>query len=288
MGERDLTVGSRSLRVRTAGDPNGSPVLYFHGTPGSRLDVAFGDQIAADLGIRVISFDRPGYGGSDLAPFSLRRVAQDAAVIADDLGLDRIATMGWSGGGPYALATASLMGQRVTRVGVASGPGHFRQVPGALERLEETDLAALSLLPEQPERAAEQFCVGSELMVAFRDDEATLMSGMDAMLADTDGDVLSDRALRHHLYVMLSEGLRQGALGIGWDNVAWLGPWDIDLSAVRCPVYLWYGERDHMMPPAHGEWLAQQLADAHLVVFGGEGHLGPMRHWPEMLRALTE
>lgn len=81
---------------------------------------------------------------------------------------------------------------------------------------------------------------------------------------------------------MLSEGLRQGFSGIGRDNVAWVGPWDIDLKLAQRPVDLWYGEKDSMMPVEHGQWLADHLTNAHLAVYSGEGHLGPMRDWGEI------
>lgn len=287
MGEWEMAVGDRTVMVREAGAPEGAPVLYFHGTPGSRLDVAFGDATAVECGVRVISFDRPSYGRSGAGPISLSGVARTAGRLADELDLDRFATLGWSGGGPFALAAAAVLGDRVTRVGVASGPAPFQETPGALDALGETDLAALALLPADPAGAAQAFCVGADTMLAFRDDEPTFMAGMAALLGDGDRDVLSDPLLRHHVYVMLSEAMRQGFGGVGWDNVAWVGAWDVDLAAVRCPVHLWYGGADQMMPAHHGAWLAGHLADARLTVFDGEGHLGPLRRWPEMLQVLA-
>jgi pimeloyl-ACP methyl ester carboxylesterase len=282
-----IRVANRRVMVRDAGDPDGSAVVYFHGTPGSRLDVAFGDEAASRAGARIVSFDRPGYGGSEPAAFGLTRVARDAEVIADTFGLERFAAFGWSGGGPFALATAAVLGDRVLRVGVASAPGPFQEVPGALESLGETDRGALSLLPAQPARAAQEFCVGSEIMLAVRDDEPALTGGMEALLGAADADVFADPVLRHHLFVMINEGLRQGVTGGGWDNVAWVGPWDVDLDDVRCPVHLWYGEGDQMISTDHGRWLASHLPDAQLVTFPGEGHLGPMRHWSAILEVLT-
>jgi pimeloyl-ACP methyl ester carboxylesterase len=287
MSEREIVVRGRSVLVREAGAPGGSPLLYFHGTPGSRLDVAFGDDVARSLGVRVVSFDRPGYGGSEVGAVSLSGVAGTAAAIADELGIDRFPVFGWSGGGPYALAAAAVLGDRVTRVGIAAGPGPFQEVPGALDRLGDVDLAALAHLPGAPARAAEGFTVGSETMLALRDDEATLTEGMAAMFGEGDADLFADPVLRHALFVMVSEGMRQGFLGVGWDNVAWVGPWDIDLAAVSCPVHLWYGERDQMTSPDDGRWLAAHVDGAELTVFPGEGHLGPMRHWPEMLGTLV-
>jgi pimeloyl-ACP methyl ester carboxylesterase len=287
MRERTVDIGGRSVMLRDAGDPDGRPILYFHGTPGSRLDGAVGEDQAYLDGVRVISFDRPGYGRSSPAPYSLRRIAEDAGRIADHLGLGRFATFGWSGGGPFALATAAVAGDRVTTVGVACGPGPFEQVPGALDGLDPASSSARSHLPAHPLRAVEEFCEGSELMLSVRDDESAFMAGMDALFSGPDAAVLADAELRHHLFTSLNEGLRQGFSGVGWDNVCWVGPWDVDPAAVECPTLLWYGAEDPTLPLAHGRWLADHLADATLVVRPGEGHLGPLQRWSELLRELT-
>jgi len=154
--------------------------------------------------------------------------------------------------------------------------------------LDENDTLAESFLPDDPQRAAEQFAAGFEGLVAVRDDEKALMEGFDAMLGDTDSDVLSDPTMRRHLFASMSEALRQGGMGGGWDNVAWIGTWDFALEDVACPVNLWYGELDPLASPRGGRWLADHLIDANLVVRDGEGHLGMMRHWQEVLRVLTD
>src|ERR1700722_7765873 len=94
--EHDVEVGGINLRVREAGDPGGAPVIYFHGTPGSRLNLAFADDMVAASGVRLIAFDRPGYGGSTPIPFSLVSVAEMAIQVADHVGLDQFRTIGWS------------------------------------------------------------------------------------------------------------------------------------------------------------------------------------------------
>jgi pimeloyl-ACP methyl ester carboxylesterase len=291
MGEREIGVGDRSVMVRDAGDPEGVPVVYFHGTPGSRLDVSFGDEPATGMGVRVISFDRPGYGRSDPGPFSLSRIASDAEAIADGAGVGRFAALGWSGGGPFALAAAAVLGERVTRAGVVAADGPVQQVPGTRDRLDENDLLALSFLPGEPARAAGQFLAAGaaliKMMMSARDDEQAYLSGMAVLLGDADADVFCDPALRHCLFASQQEALRQGPMGMAWDQVAFVGPWDVDLAAVRCRVHLWYGERDPLAPPANGQWLRDHLADADLVIYSGEGHLVAMRHWQQILHALT-
>jgi pimeloyl-ACP methyl ester carboxylesterase len=162
MREIEIGRGGRVLRVRDTGEPEGNVVMYFHGTPGSRLDLGFGEQLAAERGVRLVSFDRPGYGGSTPAPFGLASIAADAHAIADELGVARFATLGMSGGGPGALAAAAVAGGRISRAGIASGAGSFRLVPGALADLDDNDRAAVSLLPGDPAAAAAAFAAGFE------------------------------------------------------------------------------------------------------------------------------
>jgi len=289
MHELEISVGDRTVVVRDSGNTDGVPLVYFHGTPGSRLESGFGDDVAEQMGVRVISFDRAGYGRSDAAAITLGSVALDVEVIVDKLGVGRFAAFGWSGGGPFALATAAALTGRITRVGVSGGPAPVQAMPGAREALTENDLRALSYLPDEPARAAEQFAAGNrallEAMVAVRDDQQA--PWIEWLWAESDPEVVNDPAARQALFVSFREALRQGHMGIAWDNVAFVGPWGFEVGDVLSPVHLWYGGRDEMTPPADGEWLAQHLPNAELVLYDGEGHLLPLRHWKEMLQAVV-
>lgn len=281
-------VEDRTIRVRVAGDPDGFPVLYFHGTPGSRLDLAFGDELIVAAGVRLISFDRPGYGGSSPGPFGLSRVADDAVRIADQLGVARFATLGLSGGGPFALATGAIGGARVTRIGVASGAGPFQEIPEALDGLSEIDTRAVALLPDNPTEAATIFASGFEpILSAVRQGDDALRAEFQPFLSAHDRELFADPSLGGSVIASMREGLRHGVEGGGWDNVAWVGPWEIDPAAIRTPVLLWYGDEDLMAPPVHGHWLNDHLLDARLVMRTGEGHLGIFEHLPEMLSELV-
>jgi pimeloyl-ACP methyl ester carboxylesterase len=288
--ESDIGVDGRVVRVREAGDREGTPVVYFHGTPGSRLDLSFGDEVAAEHHVHLVSFDRPGYGQSTPVPFSLRSIAQDTMVIADSLSLGRFATLGQSGGGPFALAAATVGGERVTGVGVASGAGPFEQVPGALESLDEIDREAHSHLPGDPEKAADTFGSGFlplAQLLRGGDDQAVAVA-FASKLSRTDRIVMDDPVTGPHLIASMREGLRHGVQGGAWDNVSWVGAWDIDLDQVRCPVTLWYGGEDLFAPPEHGEWLARNLPSARLVRRDSEGHFGLVDHLAEVLAALGQ
>jgi pimeloyl-ACP methyl ester carboxylesterase len=221
--EGALPVGDRVVLVREAGDREGYPVIYFHGTPGSRLDLSFGDPVAAGSHIRLISFDRPGYGGSTAAPFSLRSVAEDTSVVADWLGLGPFATVGDSGGGPFALAAATLDDGRVARVGVASGPGPFELVPGEIDQLDENDRAAYAHLPHDPVRAARGFAhgfVGLRNILLDGDDAAVLAAFADK-LSRRDRVLMEDPRFGPALIGSLREGLRAGVEGEG--GTTWPG-----------------------------------------------------------------
>jgi pimeloyl-ACP methyl ester carboxylesterase len=280
--EYDIDAAGIRLRVREAGDPGGEPVLHFHGTPGCRLELSFGDDIVAAAGVRIIAFDRPGYGGSTQTPFSLASVARMAVAVADRLGVDEFRTTGWSGGGPFALATAALAGARVPMVGVMAGLGPFQLIPGSMDGFADSDKAAVSRLPDQ-QAACEGFVDGFDMNPALED--ATLLyRALEPLLSATDREIWA----RHSEAFLadVREAMAQGTWGYGWDNVAWVGPWDFDPFEVECPVLLWYGDEDLMAPPIHARWFATNLRAPRLTTFKGEGHLLPFTHVEQMLSQL--
>jgi pimeloyl-ACP methyl ester carboxylesterase len=288
--ERDVAVYGRTVRIRIAGDPAGYPVMYFHGTPGSRLDVVSGDELVAAVGVRLVSFDRPGYGRSSVSPFGLLAVAKDALNVADQLGVERFATLGLSGGGPFAIAiaTAAIGGPRVARVGIASGAGPFQEVPGAIDGLSEIDTRAVALLPDSPAEAAATFASGFEpILTAVREGDDAVRAAFEPFLSARDRVLFADPVVGASIIASIREGLRQGASGSGWDNAAYVGGWEIDIAAIQTPVLLWYGDEDLMAPPAHAQWLEEHLPDARLVIRSGEGHLGIFEHLAEMLDQLA-
>ena len=282
MEEYDIEAGGSRLRVREAGDPGGEPLVHFHGTPGCRLELSFADDIVAAAGVRIIAFDRPGYGGSTQTPFSLTSVARMAVQVADRLGVEEFRTSGWSGGGPFALATAALAGARVPMVGVMAGAGPFQLVPEALDGLSDTDKAALSRLPDQ-QAACEGFAEGFDMNAAL-ENATSLCRAFEPLLSKTDREIWA--LLSEDFLADVREAMTQGAWGYGWDNVAWVGPWDFDPTTVECPVLLWYGDEDLMAPPFHARWFETNLRAARLTMFKGEGHLLPFSRLEQMLTQL--
>ena len=277
MNEYDVDCGGARLRVRELGDPGGMPLLHFHGTPGSRLELAFADDMIRSAGLRVISFDRPGYGRSTPTPFSLTSVAKMAIHVADTAGIENFLTSGWSGGGPFALATAALSKRRVTAVGVIAGPGPFQMMPGALDALSDGDQAAVKLLPDQ-QAACEGFIEGFDLPLDSAD---ALYEDFEPILSETDRYLW--RLHSEELLTEVREAMNQGPWGCGWDNVAWIGPWSFDPTEIDCPVLLWYGTEDRMATTPHARWLETNVPKARLTLYEGHGHLLPFSHLEQII-----
>ena len=201
--------------------------------------------------------------------------------------MERFATLGQSGGGPFSLACAAVLGDRVTRAGVASGPAPYLEMPGLVDTLDDDDRKALALLPDE-EAAAAHFALGFE---PFRQlahaSDAEILAGFKRMLSPHDGEVLDRPELGGALAAAMRHAMPHGTSGAGWDNVAWVGPWDVDLDAIRQPVHLWYGGDDPLTTPGAGEWLDRRLPTATLVLRPGDGHTGVMEHAREILETLV-
>ena len=262
----------RTLEYADLGDPAGTPVLFFHGTPGTAGQAAVVADAARSNGVRLIAPSRPGYGASTTSPPGLTPVAADALELADHLGLDTVVAVGSSGGGPYALALAASAPGRVSSCVVLGGPGSHAEV--APDELDESDLRAIELLAAGEVDAAtailtewtERF-FGP--MQAMSDDEfhdafqQTRPPGENWF--DNRPDLLPAFEADFHRAIATFDGFVR-------DNLSWLGAWDFDLAAVTVPVRLVHGEGDRMVPAAHGEWLHERLPNSERhVVPGGHG-----------------
>jgi pimeloyl-ACP methyl ester carboxylesterase len=280
-----VTADGRGLLLREWGSLDGSPVIAHHGTPSCRLDRPGSEADDGRTGVRVISFDRPGYGGSPPRPGrNVGAAAEDVAAIADALGLDRFAVYGVSGGGPHALACAALLGERVTRVAVSGSVA-----PADDPELDWfSDMHPLSV-PEF--RAAMQGRAELEPLVrpyvaALREDPHAASDAWLDGLPASDRRILLDPARRELDAIAEVEANRQA--GEGWidDDLALVRPWGFELESIAVPVRLWHGEADILIPPAHSRRLARRIPAAELVLVPGAGHWLDADH-PDMLAWLS-
>jgi pimeloyl-ACP methyl ester carboxylesterase len=247
------------------GDPAGRPVVLMHGMPGSRLGPRPRGRVLERLGVRLISYDRPGYGLSDRRPGrTIAESADDVTRIADHLGLDRFAVVGRSGGGPHALGSAAMLRGRVDRVAllVSSAPpdaSGLRWEEG-LADVNADDFADVerSVATAPVGTVAEDVGLSSRAEL-IRQDPETLIRMLLPELAASDRRVVEDRAMRNLLTESYREAVRQGAAGWIDDIVALRSPWDFKFDEVECPVLLWHGGDDRFSPPEHTRWMANEL-----------------------------
>ena len=263
----------RTLEYADLGDPAGRPVLFFSGTPATGGQAAVVEDAAREHGVRLLAVTRPGYGASTTTPPGLTSAAADSLELVDELGVGRVVVMGLSGGGPYALALGALAPDRVSEVLVLGGPGDHSEVTP--EILDDDDRRALELLAEGDVQGARRILTeASERM----------LGGLQGLTAEEFHRAIAGIAPpgenwfdEHPDLAPLFEADFQRAItpydGYVRDNLSWLRSWDVDLAAVAVPVRLVHGERDTMVPRAHGDWLHARLPHSWQdVVPGGHGH----------------
>lgn len=280
------TASGRRLAYEEFGDPAGSPLVHCHGWGDSRLTRHPDDSIAAGLGVRLLTLDRPGAGGSDPDPDrSLSSWVNDVVELVDSTGIDEFAVSGHSGGGPHALAVAAAIPRRVTRAAVVCGWAPVDR-PGGLDGV-RSDVRWLIRLGRRAPWAV-RCLLGSAPKQYRKDPERAFAKQFANAMPECDKDVLADPAIKANILDGATESVRQGAEGLVQEALLLFArPWDIDLAAIISPVDLWYGADDTLTPPQMGQWLEGHLADAELRVAPAQGHLVLWTHWQDILRSVA-
>jgi pimeloyl-ACP methyl ester carboxylesterase len=256
----------RRLRWHEFGDPDGSPVIYTTGTPVSGLGGAWYDQTARAAGLRWISPDKPGYGGSDYhRERSLVSWADDLAALAGHLGLDRFALAGESGGGPFTLAAAHRLSDRVSVVALIASAGAGRR--------------------SRAERAGQQARIRFYGLLA-RNAPALNAVPLTVMRWSLASPARRERSLRREMattpeakqaglrleFEAVADALRQGTRAAVQELALIIPPWPFPLSEIKTPVHLWHGARDTNAPIAIARRLAHELPDAILHASDSSDH----------------
>ena len=266
-----VTGDGRTLTYCLWGPTDGAPVFWLHGSPGSRF-LRHRDESYERAGARVITYDRPGNGGSTRLPGRpVVQTAADVIAIADALGLSRFAIGGISGGGPHALAVAAQYGGRVARCATVVGIGPYGMA--------DLDFfAGMSPAEQESWRLAEQ---GADLLAArlMRDIAATV----EALKAGVPMPGIGDWD-RRMLIETLDEASAQGPGGTIDELSALLRPWGFDVADIAVPTRLMAAREDQAVPLSHGQWLARHIEGAVLEEVPG-GHFGPRDEEEESLMA---
>jgi pimeloyl-ACP methyl ester carboxylesterase len=263
----------RRLASTTIGAPDGPVVCYHHGAPGGRLELVDLDDAFAAAGVRVVTPDRPGYGGS--TPLRGRSTADwvdDVAALVDHVGAERFTVMGLSSGGPYTLACATLLGDRITGAVVAAGNTDMSWPP-ARDGYLDSELEIMAL---DDADAAVASCVER-----YGADGSRFFEGeMD--LGSADNSWLADTANATALFAAMDEAFRQGVVGYAHDIWAQGRAWSFDPSTITCRVIVTHGDDDQLVPIAHSRRTASMIPGAELRVIAGVGHLSLTDHLPAL------
>jgi pimeloyl-ACP methyl ester carboxylesterase len=275
----------RRIGYAEFGAPGGRPILYCHGFPASRLDARLGHGAAVRLGLRLIAPDRPGYGLSDYQPG--RRISdwpRDMLALADGLSLDRFAVLGISGGGPYAVACAAALADRITAVGIACGLGRV-DLPGNSARMNPFARFSFALALRAPRLSR---LLNRALAPALRDSPRWMLRLLSSRLPPADRKVLTDAGTFAIFADAFREGFRQGGRGAALDLTLLARPWEAALESIRVPFYLWHGEQDTTVPVEMGRWLARSVPGCRASFFPEDGHFSlPVNRIDGMLEVLA-
>jgi pimeloyl-ACP methyl ester carboxylesterase len=267
----------RHLAWAEWGDPRGSPLVFLHPCPGSRL-LCPDPAATEEAGVRLITVDRPGYGRSDpVAEPTLTSFAHDLERLLDHLWLGQVRVVGWSSGGQYAAACAAVLADRVSGVALVATPapdsevhwltGPFREVAELVNADSDQALAAAAALGASFAAAPEQLG--------------------DAWVSPFDVATRVQPEVGRSLSTMWKEAFRGGAEGLAADVVAGSRPWGFIVARVHAPATLVYGADDSVIGPAHGRWWARTLPRAELNIRPASGHLVPFLAWSDILQAVS-
>jgi pimeloyl-ACP methyl ester carboxylesterase len=286
--EGKIAVGDdRQLGFAEFGDPQGRAVFWLHGTPGARRQIPTEARVFAEKhNVRLIGIDRPGIGSS--TPHQYHTViafAEDLRAVADTLGVDKMAVVGLSGGGPYTLGCAAAMPDRIVTVGVLGGVAPTR---GA-DAIGGGVMALASYVAPLLERAGLPIRLAAVAFIwAIRPLAEPALYLYARMSPEADRRLLARPEFKAMFLDDLLNGSRRQLAAPFADVVVFAREWGFTLEQVKVPVCWWHGDRDHIVPFGHGRHVVARLPDAELYRMPGDSHLAGLGRAEEILRKIVE
>lgn len=276
----------RELRYRVTESERGASVLLLTGTPSAGIAPRAAIAAAAERGLRLVTYSRPGYEDSTRLPErSVADCVPDVEALAVGLELEPLYVVGWSGGGPHALACAALL------------PGRKRAA-ATLAGVAPWDADGLAWLdgmgPENVDEFRAALAGEKALRSALAEQRAELAQVTGDQVAEALGGLVADvdrSALDGELADYIATGFRKAvSTGIdGWvdDDLAFARGWGFSLDAIGVPITVWQGDEDRMVPFAHGEWLSERVPGAAPRLLSGEGHISLVERFGDIVDDLV-
>jgi pimeloyl-ACP methyl ester carboxylesterase len=279
------------LEVLTMGPDDGYPFLFHSGTPSAAVEYAGFEPLLEQFSLRLVTYSRPGYGTStprpDRAePWTVADDVRDSVAVLDEVGAGEFVTLGWSGGGPRALACAALLPERcraaVSFAGLAphGAPGLDWAAGMGPENVRDFEAARNGRDAVEPILAAQ---------IAQMHDvtAADVVASFGGLVNRVDADALTGE-IAEYVAASFRHASAQGVVGLLDDTMVLSRGWGFDLTTIDVPVSIWQGAHDLMVPFGHGTWLAAQVPGARAHLLDDEGHISLIHRFGEMLAELRE
>lgn len=287
--EGKVAVGeNRQISFAEFGDPQGRPIFWLHGTPGARRQIPMEARVYAEMAnIRLIGIDRPGIGLSTPHQYeTVSSFADDLATIADTLGIGKMMVVGLSGGGPYTMACAATLPDRVVAAGVIGGVaptfGSDAITGGLMGNL---GLRVAPLL----QVAGTPIGVAAATLIRFIKPVASPAADLYGMISpEADRRLLARPEIKAMFLDDLLNGSRKQLAAPFADIVVFARDWGFRLDEIEIPVRWWHGDADHIVPYKHGQHVVSRLRDAELYPMPGESHLAGLGRAEEILKTMLK
>lgn len=279
----------RKLGYDEYGAPDGKPIFYLHGSPSSRLEAKLyiSEDLLQSLNVRLIAADRPGMGLSGFQPnLNLLDFPRDLLALADHLNIERFSILAYSLGGPYGLACAFAIPERLTQVGIVSGAALFSE-PELMMNINKGTRKFLTMPRETPTLA--RFFLWMMLGVMPRIAPKKFIAGASAVLPETDRAVVAgNHNFQDGFIRMVHEATRQGTRGAFHESLLSVTDFGFRLQEIQTPIHLWHGEADQNIPVAMARFVESAVPKCEAEFYPDEGHLSLFsKRSAEIIRTLT-
>jgi pimeloyl-ACP methyl ester carboxylesterase len=279
--------GGRRLAYAQFGQADGKPVLYFHGSPGSRLEGLIFDAECKQRGLRLVAVDRPGMGASDFTGgHTWGELAADTAALADHLGIDTFSVVGYSGGGTMAQACAYALPERVERAILIGSWAPVYAEPALFAMLAPLDRFFYNVgkrIPALFNLPFAMFLISARYM-----SPEAFFNSIKSSMSEADREAIQDPAMAQLLHQDMVEAFAQGVRGPGYDALIQYRDWGFAIEEIGVPVHILHGTEDKFAPYCFAEYLQAHIQGASLHTYPGDGHFAIHTRFGELLEALGE
>lgn len=279
----------RRLGYNEHGASDGKPLFYFHGSPSSRIESTLyvNEDLLQSLNVRLISVDRPGFGLSDFnANHNMLDWSKDVLALADHLNIERFSILAYSLGGPYGLASAFAIPQRLHKVGIVSGAAFFT-IAELVANINEGTRKFLTMPREKPWLS--RLFLGMVLGVMPRIAPNKFIAQANSLLPEPDyAIVVNDPVFQKGFLLMIREATKQGTRAAFHESLLTVTDWDFRLQDIQMPIHLWHGEADKNIPVEMARYAASAIPKCEAEFYPNEGHLSLFKkNAEEIIRSLT-